>query len=83
MHARVEYKASVLDDLRDLDPAVAQQILDEQERVLSRDPNRGDPLEGEFHGLPKYSSREYRFIYTRVQGVVLVLRIGLRNAPER
>lgn len=82
MHARVEYKASVLGDLRGLDPAVALQILDEQERILTRDPNRGEPLEGEFRGLPKYSSREYRFIYTRVQGVVLVLRICLRNAVE-
>jgi mRNA-degrading endonuclease RelE of RelBE toxin-antitoxin system len=81
--ARIEYKSSVYDDLRGLDRGVAERILDEQESILSRDPNRGDPLSDQFRGLPKYRAREYRFIYTRVKDAVLVLRIGLRTPRDR
>ena len=79
MPARIEYKSSVYDDLRGLDRAVAERIIDEQESILSEDPDHGEPLSREFRGLPKYRAREYRFIYTRVKDVVLVLRIGLRS----
>jgi mRNA-degrading endonuclease RelE of RelBE toxin-antitoxin system len=80
---RIEYKSSVYHDLRRLDRDVAERILDEQESILSKDPNQGEPLSGQFRGLPKYRTGEYRFIYTRVKDVVLVLRIGLRSPVDR
>ena len=83
MPARIEYKSSVYHDLRRLDRAVAERIIDEQESILSKDPNRGEPLSREFRGLPKYNIGEYRFIYTQVRDVVLVLRIGLRTPVDR
>lgn len=83
MRVRIEYKASVLDDLRSLDRDVAERILDEQESILSRDPNRGKLLDGQPRGRLKYDIGEYRFIYTWVKDVVLVLRIALRTPRER
>ena len=83
MPVRIEYKSSVYHDLRGLDRAVAEQILDEQESILSKDPIHGEPLSPEFRGLPKCPAGEYRFIYTQVKNAVLVLRIGLRTPRER
>jgi len=81
--ARIEYKSSVYHDLRSLDRDVAERILDEQESVLSRDQSPGNLPGGQFSGRLKYNTGEYRFIYTRVKDVVLVLRIGLRPPRER
>jgi mRNA-degrading endonuclease RelE of RelBE toxin-antitoxin system len=81
--ARIEYKASVFDDLRRLDREVAERILDEQEPVLLEDPGRGKSLDGQPRGRLKYNAGEYRFIYTQVGDAVLVLRIGLRPFVER
>jgi mRNA-degrading endonuclease RelE of RelBE toxin-antitoxin system len=81
--ARIEYKASVYHDLRSLDRDVAERILDEQESILSTNPGPGTLPGGQFRGRLKYSAGEYRFIYTRVKDVVLVLRIGLRTPGDR
>ena len=83
MPARIEYKASVSHDLRRLDRAVADRILDELEAVLSEDPKRGEPLRGQFKGLRKYRIGEYRVIYTLMKDGVLVLRIGHRSVVYR
>ncbi|MDD1661487.1 MAG: type II toxin-antitoxin system RelE/ParE family toxin [Methanomicrobiales archaeon] len=83
MRVRIEYKASVLDDLRSLDRDVAERILNEQESILSRDPNHGKLLEGQHKGRLKCDIGEYRFIYTWVRDVVLVLRIALRTPKKR
>jgi mRNA-degrading endonuclease RelE of RelBE toxin-antitoxin system len=80
--ARIEYKASVYHDLRGLDREVAERILDEQESILSRDPKPGNLTGGRFSGRLKYNTGEYRFIYTRVGDVVLVLRICLRPSAD-
>jgi mRNA-degrading endonuclease RelE of RelBE toxin-antitoxin system len=81
--ARIEYKASVYEDLRGLEPEVAERILDEQESVLLQDPAHGKLLDGRSKGRVKYNSGEYRFIYTQVEDGVLVLRIGLHPLKER
>ena len=83
MPARIEYKASVCDDLRGLDRDVAERILDEQEAVLLRNPGHGKPPDGQFSGRLKYNPGEYRFIYTQAGDAVVVLRIGLRPQGKR
>lgn len=83
MPARIEYKASVFHDLHGLDRAVAEQILDEQEAILSKDPTHGKELNPERKGLPKCPAGEYRFIYTQVNNTVLVLRVCLRPLRDR
>jgi len=80
--ARIEYKASVCHDLKGLDPAVAEQILDEQESILLKNPGQGKLLEGQSGGRLKYHAGEYRFIYTQVEDAVLVLRVGIRTPKE-
>ncbi len=83
MPARIEYKSSVLHELRKLDEAVAERIINELESVLSKHPDRGEALSGQFKGLRKYRIGEYRVIYTRVKDAVLVLRIGHRSTVYR
>ena len=83
MPARIEYKASVFHDLKGLDRPVAEQILDEQESILLKNPGQGKLLEGQLGGRLKYHAGEYRFIYTQAKGTVLVLRIGLRPPADR
>jgi len=80
---RIEYKSSVYHDLRGLDRAVAEQILDEQESILSKDPIHGEPLSPERKGLPRCPAGEYRFIYTQVKDTVVVLRVCLRPLRDR
>jgi len=80
---RIEYKSSVYYDLKGLDRTVAEQILDEQESILLKNPSQGKLLEGQHGGRLKYYAGEYRFIYTQVKDTVLVLRIGLRPSVNR
>lgn len=83
MPGRIEYKASVLHDLRKLDKAVAHRILDDLEAALSEDPHQGELLSGQFKGLRKYRIGEYRVIYSIEKDRVLVLRIGHRSTVYR
>ena len=76
MPGRIEYKSSVRNDLKNLDPPVAKRILDELEAALTEDPDRGESLTGRFRGLRRYRIGEYRVAYTKTRDGMLVLRIG-------
>ena len=76
MASRVEYKSSVAKDLRRLDKKEAGRVLKELEDALRADPDCGEPLKGRFKGLLKLRIGDYRAIYARTEGGVLVLRIG-------
>jgi mRNA interferase RelE/StbE len=80
---RIEYKASVVHDLRKIDRADRKRIIDELEAALSEDPNRGESLTGPFRGLRKFRVGEYRVIYSEEKDRVLVLRIGHRSTVYR
>jgi mRNA interferase RelE/StbE len=73
---RIEYKSSVQHDLRRNDRADRKRIIDKLEATLSEDPERGEPLTGQFRGLRKFRIGEYRVIYSREKEGVLVLRTG-------
>ena len=76
---KVQYKSSVLKDLKNIDRPVAKRILDSIEKDLALDPSKGQPLEGDLKGLFKYRIANYRVIFTRLGEDILVLRIGHRK----
>jgi mRNA interferase RelE/StbE len=79
----INFKSSVLHDLSHLDPHIAERIIREIEETLGSDPESGEPLSGEFKGLFRYRSGEYRVIYARYPDSVLILRIGHRRSVYR
>ena len=83
MSYKIEYKSSVVRDLKKLDKGVAGRILDQLEMNLSENPDGGQPLTGQFKGLFKYRVGDYRIIYTRTVEGILVLRIGHRSKVYR
>ena len=79
MPTTVEYKASVERDLRRIDKKDVNRILNKIEKVLSENPNKGEPLKGEYKGLYKLRIGDYRAIYTKTKEGVLILRIRHRG----
>ena len=83
MACRIEYKSSVAHDLKNLDKTVAKRVIKELEEALSCDPDCGEALTGQFKGLFKLRLGEYRVVYSKNQGGILVLRIGNRSKVYR
>lgn len=83
MTSKISYKSSVEHDLKKLDKPVAGRLLTQLERTLSADPNAGEPLRGEFRGLFKYRIGNYRVIYAKISGGVLVVRVRHRRESYR
>ena len=54
-------------------------LLDKLEDTLSKDPNAGSPLKGQYGGLFKYRIGDYRVIYAKTRDGILVLRIRHRG----
>ncbi len=79
MAVLIEYKSSVLRDLKHLEKKVADRILDDLRDSLSSDPDCSTPLSGQFKGLRKLRVGDYRIIYSRTKEGVLILRIGHRS----
>jgi len=76
---RIEYKTSVYHDLKKPDTGIAKRVMDELEDTLSSEPNRGEPLTGQFKGLFKLRVGDYRVIYSKTRECVLILRISHRS----
>ncbi|MDD1748812.1 MAG: type II toxin-antitoxin system RelE/ParE family toxin [Methanothrix sp.] len=83
MAYRIEYKSSVAHDLKNLDKAVALRLVKELEEGFSCNPDCGEALTGQFKGLFKLRIGEYRVVYSKKQGGVLVLRIRNRSKVYR
>jgi mRNA interferase RelE/StbE len=81
--AEIEYKASVLKDLKRIGMPNSKRIVDKLEKTLGSDPNAGLPLKGEFDGLFKLRIGDYRVIYSKTVNGVLILRIGHRSNVYR
>ena len=79
MPAKIEYKASVANDLDQLEPSLARQVLNKIERALRSEERSGKPLVGEFAGLYRLRVKDYRAIYGRTTDGYLVLRIAHRR----
>ena len=79
MKYNIEYKASVLHDLKKLDKQVAKRILNKIKKNLSKNPDEGIKLKGKFERLFRIRIGDYRVIYTKKRDAVLILRIGHRK----
>jgi len=75
----VQYKRSVVKDLKSLGKADAKRVLDKIERELKKNPDAGEPLKGKFSGLLRFRVGDYRVIYTRTKDGVLILLISHRR----
>jgi mRNA interferase RelE/StbE len=75
----IVYKKSVQRDLKKLSKAVAERILDDIEDELARNADAYPSLKGQFAGLRRYRSGDYRVIYAIIESDVLILRIGHRK----
>jgi mRNA interferase RelE/StbE len=80
---KIEYKSSVVRDLKKLDTGAAKRILQQLHTALSENPDCGVSLTGQFKGLFKYRIGNHRVIYTKTRAGVLVLRIGHRSRVYR
>jgi mRNA-degrading endonuclease RelE of RelBE toxin-antitoxin system len=80
---RVRHKASVEKDLRRLDRQAAERVVQRIEAKLTAVPPPGTPLSGEFRGLFRLSVGDYRVIFSKEEGGVVVLRISHRKEAYR
>jgi mRNA interferase RelE/StbE len=76
---KILYKSSVGRDLKHIDAKSKEKILGQIRAGLANDPQSGEPLHGEFHGLLKIRIGEYRVIYAVIGEDVLILRIRHRS----
>ena len=76
---RVDYKRSVIHDLKKIDRAVVERILHEIESGLAENPESGEALSGQFKGLYKYRIGNWRVIYSIFSDSILILRIRHRS----
>ena len=80
MAAEIEYKESVFKkDLKNMDKKTALRIIEKLEKELSKNPDKGFALKGEFQGLFKLRVGDYRVIYAKTKKGVLVGRIKNRK----
>ena len=76
---RVFYKSSVGHDLKKIQPADKERIIQGIEATLQEDPRGGEPLHGEFEGLYKLRIGDFRVVYALSGRDVLVLRVRHRS----
>jgi len=76
---KIEYKSSVIRDLKNLDRNAARRIIEHLEKNFSEGKEQGVPLSGQFKGLFRYRMGDYRVIYTKTRNGILVLRIAHRS----
>lgn len=79
----IQYKDSVERDLKRIDKSQVKKLLTKLEKILEINPDVGEPLHGEFHGLFKYRIGDYRVIYSKTSEGVLVARIAHRKEAYR
>ena len=76
MSYNISFRSSVYRDLKKIDKAQAEQILNRIEQDLSENPASFTSLAGKFASLRKYRVGYYRIIYSILEDIVLILRIS-------
>lgn len=79
MPVKIEYKKSVLRDLKRIEISEIKRITLNLEKTLTENPHEGISLKGEFEGLFRLRIGDYRIIYAKTREGVLILRIGHRG----
>ncbi|PKL09942.1 MAG: addiction module toxin RelE [Spirochaetae bacterium HGW-Spirochaetae-7] len=83
MAARVNYKASVRKDIKQLDRSAVSRILEAIEGDLADHPGKDKALKGRYTGLYSYRVGDWRIIYSLIGEAILVLRIAHRKESYR
>ena len=85
MGYKIEYKASVVKDLKRLPKETIKRCLELIEEKLINNPFLGKPLKGKFKGLWSVRLGNYRIIYTieRQRETILILGIAHRKESYR
>ncbi len=79
MAYNIVYKKSVHRDLKGIPKPELDRLLSRIENELAKRAESYPMLKGQFAGLRKYRSGDYRVIYAILGNDVLVLRIGHRK----
>lgn len=81
----VHFKKSVEKDLRVLPKNDQRKVLEQIGKALAKDPYLGKALSGEFKGLYRWRTGQFRVIYEIQKNVllILVLKIGHRKDVYR
>ena len=70
----IRFKKSVKKDLQKLSKTGQKQVLDNIQRHLAQDPNKGKSLSGEFKGLYRWRAGSVRVIY-EIQNKQLIILV--------
>ena len=78
---KIDYKASVTKDLKKIDKAQIQRLLNKIDNDLANNPGKDKELTGRYKGLYSYRVGNYRVIYNILEAkkTILILRIGHRK----
>jgi len=79
LEKKIDYKKSVIKDLKRIDHSFQVKLVNQLEKELSENAFAGKPLKGAYKGLFSLRIGDYRVIYTIAQKSVLVLRISHRK----
>ena len=83
MPVNVDYKKSVFSDLKKIGIQESTRIMDKIETVLGDNPDKGEPLRGNYKGMFKLRVGDYRVVYSKTKNGVLILRIRHRKHVYR
>jgi len=79
----IDYKKSVYRDLKKIGIHESTRIMDRLETILTKNPDKGEPLKGKYKGMFKLRVGDYRIVYTKTRNGVLILRVRHRKHAYR
>lgn len=79
MAYNIQYKSSITKDIKRISKQEAVKLINRIETQLSQNPYSFPILKGEFKGLRKYRSGNFRIIFTIEKDCVIILKIGHRK----
>lgn len=83
MPVNIDYKKSVYRDLKKIGIHESTRIMDRLETILTKNPDKGEPLKGKYKGMFKLRVGDYRIVYTKTRNGVLILRVRHRKHAYR
>ena len=79
MAYNITFKKSVFKELKKINHADANRIMNKLASELSQKADNFPELQGDFAGLRKYRVGNYRIVYSIIHNTVLILRIRHRK----
>ena len=81
MDYKIEYKSSVIKDLKNIDKNEIKKIINKIDNYLSKNPGKDKKLSGDYKDLYSFCVGNYRIIYCIIEEkkIILILIIGHRK----